>query len=207
MENDKPMEKTAGQTLKKIWRFVWNDNSIWSWIINAVLAFVLIKFVVYPGLGFALHTNHPVVAVISNSMQHQTDIDTWWSSMETAYGKFNITKEQFLSFKMSGGFNTGDIIILKGKKTQDIEVGDILVFRGGTPEPIIHRVVKKWESSGTYYFSTKGDRNSGQRNEEKEISQDRILGIGLFRIPYFGYVKIFFTDIVNHIRRNPASAG
>ncbi len=194
------MGKGARQTLKRIWKFIWNDNSIWSWIINAVLAFVLIKFVVYPGLGFALHTNHPVVAVISNSMQHQADFDTWWSSMEKAYGNFGITKEEFLSFKMSNGFNKGDIIILKGEKPQDIGLGDVLVFQGGTPEPIIHRVVKTWEAEGTYYFSTKGDGNSGQREEEKEISESQIVGTGFFRIRYVGYVKIFFTDLVSQIR-------
>lgn len=197
------MGKTAGQTFRKVWRFIWNDDSIWSWIINAVLAFVLIKFIVYPGLGFVLHTNNPVVAVISNSMQHQANFDTWWKSMEAAYGKFNITKEEFLTFKMGNGFNKGDIIILKGKKTQDIKLGEVLVFRGGAPEPIIHRVVKKWESGDTHYFATKGDRNAGQRDEEKEITEDRIIGTGLFRIPYVGYVKIIFTDLVNQIRGNP----
>ena len=197
------MGKGARQTLKRIWKFLWNDDSIWSWIINAVVAFVLIKFIVYPGLGFALHTNHPVVAVISNSMQHETDFDTWWNSMEQTYEKFGITKEEFLSFRMSNGFNKGDIIILKGKKPQDIEVGDVLVFQGTVPEPIIHRVVKKWEEEDTHYFSTKGDRNAGQREEEKEISESRTIGTGLIRIPYAGYVKILFTDAVNQIRGVP----
>ena len=199
------MGKTVGQVLRRIWKFIWNDDSIWSWLINAVLAFVLIKFLVYPGLGFVLHTNHPVVAVISSSMEHQADFDTWWSSMKSAYQKLNITKEQFLGFKMSGGFNTGDIIILKGKKPQDIQIGDIIVFRGSTPEPIIHRVVKKWEAGGIYHFSTKGDHNAGQRPEETEISQDRIVGTGYFRILYVGYVKIFFTNTINLLRGNPLS--
>ena len=199
------MGKKIWGILKKVWKFIWNDDSIWSWLINAVLAFVLIKFIVYPGLGFALHTNHPVVAVISSSMEHQGDFDTWWKSMEQTYQKFSITKEQFQSFGMSGGFNTGDIIILKGKRPQDIQIGDILVFQANTPEPIIHRVVNKTETDGTYYFSTKGDHNFGQRPEEVKISQDRIVGTGYFRIPYVGYVKIFFTNAVNQLRGNPAS--
>ena len=199
------MGKKFGEILKTVWKFIWNDDSIWSWLVNAVLAFVLIKFIVYPGLGFALHTNHPVVAVISSSMEHQADFDTWWTSMQAAYQKFSITKEQFQSFGMSGGFNTGDIIILQGKKPQDIQIGDILVFQANTPEPIIHRVVKKWETGGAYYFSTKGDHNFGQRPEETEISQDRIVGTGLFRIRYVGYVKMFFTDTVNQFKGNPAS--
>ena len=197
------MENIAWRTLKRVWKFIWNDDSVWSWIINAILAFVLIKFVVYPGLGLVLHTNHLVVAVISGSMEHQADFDTWWSSMEAAYGKFNVTKELFHSFKMSNGFDKGDIIMLRGKKPQEIEVGDVLVFQGGVPEPIIHRVVKKWKVDDAYYFSTKGDANFGQRPEEAEIGRDRLVGTGFFRIKYVGYVKIFFTKFVNQIRGNP----
>ncbi|MBI3036369.1 signal peptidase I [Candidatus Woesearchaeota archaeon] len=133
-------------------------------------------------------------------MQHQAGFDMWWKSMESFYEKHNISKEEFTKFRMSTGFNKGDIIILKGKKPEDVSIGDVIVFKAGSPEPIIHRVVSKWESQDKYYFATKGDRNAGQRDEEKEISQDRILGKGWLRVPYVGYVKIIFTDIVNSIR-------
>ena len=64
--------KNAKIVLKKLWNFIWNDNSIWSWIVNIILAFVIIKFIVYPGLGFLLSTTHPIVAVVSGSMEHKT---------------------------------------------------------------------------------------------------------------------------------------
>ena len=191
--------KTIKKITKRVWKFLWNDNSVWSWIFNAILAFVLIKFVVYPGLGLVLHTNHPVVAVISNSMQHQAEFETWWKSMERFYSKYNITKDEFTEFWVSKGFNKGDIIILKGKKPAAIGVGDVIVFDGDRPEPIIHRVVRKWESGGTYYFSTKGDRNVDQRGEEKEIKEDRLVGTAWLRVPYVGYIKIIFTQIVNSV--------
>ncbi len=57
--------------LKKIWYFIWEDDSIWSWIVNIILAFVIIKFIVYSGLGFMLSTSHPIVAVVSGSMEHK----------------------------------------------------------------------------------------------------------------------------------------
>lgn len=56
---------------KKIWHFLWEDNSVWSWIANIVVAFLLIKFLVYPGIGLAFGTKFPVVAVISSSMDHR----------------------------------------------------------------------------------------------------------------------------------------
>lgn len=58
------------KTAKKVWNFIWNDDSAWSWIANVILAFILIKFVVYPLLGLFLGTQLPVVAVISESMSH-----------------------------------------------------------------------------------------------------------------------------------------
>ena len=158
---------------RKVWNFLWKDNSIWSWIVNAIIAFVLIKFAVYPVLGAVLQTDHPVVAVISDSMQHYDDFETWWGSMGTFYGKYNISKEDFRNFGMSNGFNKGDIIILKGKKPEDVRAGDILVFQGSRPEPIIHRVVNVWNDSGKHYYATKGDRNAGQRDEEKAIGEER----------------------------------
>ena len=67
--------KNFKRTWKKIWYFIWEDNSIWSWIVNIILAFVLIKFIVYPGLGLILSTSHPVVAVVSESMEHNGNFD------------------------------------------------------------------------------------------------------------------------------------
>ena len=63
-------KKKVKKVLKGIWYFIWEDNSFWSWIVNIILAFVLIKFIVYPGLGFLLGTGFPIVAVISGSMDH-----------------------------------------------------------------------------------------------------------------------------------------
>jgi hypothetical protein len=67
-------KKDFKKLLKKIWYFIWEDNSAWSWIVNVIIAFILIKFIVYPGLGFFLSTTHPVVAVVSSSMEHNTVI-------------------------------------------------------------------------------------------------------------------------------------
>ena len=65
---------------KGIWYFIWEDNSLLSWIVNVILAFVLIKFIIYPGLGLLFSTSYPIVAVVSGSMEHQGNFDTWWGS-------------------------------------------------------------------------------------------------------------------------------
>ena len=184
--------------LKKTWHFIWEDNSIWSWIVNIILAFVLIKFIVYPGLGFLLNTSHPVVAVVSRSMEHNyMNLDKWWDSNEDWYLENDITKEDFTKFHFKNGFNKGDIFVLRGKQCKDLQVGEIVVFKSARPDPIIHRIVKKWEEDGNCYLQTKGDNNidsiSTSNLDETKISEDRLIGKALWRIPYLGYIKIGFV--------------
>ena len=67
------MNSEFKEMLKKIWRFVWENDSPLSWALNILIAFLLVKFIVYPGLGFILGTTHPVVAVVSGSMSHNLE--------------------------------------------------------------------------------------------------------------------------------------
>jgi hypothetical protein len=198
----------------KVWYFIWEDNSVWSWIVNIILAFVLIKFAVYPALGLMFGTTHPVVAVVSNSMQHNSLIadsavrqmlqhnssfDKWWYKSGKFYEENGITKDNFRMFTLKNGFSKGDIIILRGEKPQSLKIGDIIVFYGSEPDPIIHRVVEKWEEDGQLYFRTKGDNNEGFVPDELRISQSLIIGKAWFKLPWLGYVKIIFTEGINVI--------
>jgi len=188
--------------LKGLWYFIWDSNSIWSWMINIILAFILIKFVVYPLLGLVLATNYPIVAVVSGSMEHEGSFDDWWSSQATCsiddctqsiyYNNFNISKEEFRNFRFKNGFNMGDIMVLRGSSPENIKVGDVLVFKAGRPDPIIHRVIKVWEKDGTYYYQTKGDHNTDSFSslDEDEIHEDRVVGKAVARIPLLGWIKI-----------------
>ncbi len=184
---------------KDIWHFIWDDDSIWSWLVNIVLAFVLIKYIVYPGLGFLLGTSFPIVAVVSSSMHHDDSFDAWWANAKEWYEANGITKETFLAFPMRNGFNKGDIMILTGINPQTVETGDIIVFQSGKPDPIIHRIVRKIKEDGKTYYQTKGDNyvtnpTPIQTNgiDETRIPHDEriVKGKAVFRIPYLGYVKI-----------------
>ncbi|MBI2660283.1 signal peptidase I [Candidatus Woesearchaeota archaeon] len=192
---------------KKIWHFIWEDNSIWSWLANIVLAFVLIKYIVYPGLGFLLATTHPVVAVVSESMEHNADFSEWWESSGKWYASNGISKENFYEFPMKGGFNKGDIIVLKGKAPGNIGIGDIVVFWSAKKDPIIHRVVKKWQEESIYYFQTKGDNYKtnpvsirSSILDETMINQEQIVGNAVLRIPFLGYIKIWFVEFLNVLK-------
>ena len=194
-------------TLKKIWYFIWEDDSIWSWLVNIILAFVLIKYLIYPALGLVLHTSHPVVAVVSESMEHNVNFEDWWNNANSWYITNSISKEDFEKFSLRNGFNKGDIMMLKGKNPQNIKIGDIVVFWSAKKDPIIHRVVKKWRYNSIYYFQTKGDNYKTNPAsikssflDETNISQDQIVGSAFLRIPLLGYVKIWFVDTLNILK-------
>src|SRR3972149_5877636 len=126
----------------KVWYFLWEDDSIWSWIVNIVLAFIIIKFMIYPGLGLMFGTEFPIVAVISGSMEHDGSFEQWWNSQEKWYAEKGITENEFLDYPLKNGFNKGDLIVLFGAKPPQIQRGDIIVFKSYTKEPIIHRIIE-----------------------------------------------------------------
>ena len=190
---------------KNTWHFIWEDDSIWSWLVNIVLAFVLIKFIVYPGLGFVLSTTHPIVAVVSSSMEHDRSFDEWWDINKQWYIEMDLSNEYFSKSPFKNGFNKGDIMILKGEKPQDIKIGEVIVFQSKRPDPIIHRVVKKWKEEGTYYFQTKGDNNQDSFSspflDETRISEDKLVGKAICRVPLLGYIKIWFVQLIGLFQR------
>ena len=195
-------------TLKRIWDFLWNDDSILSWFASLLVAFVLIKFIIYPGLGLIFGTQFPIVAVVSSSMEHPGTFDEWWAVHEDFYLRNEISRTEFEEFPFRNGFNKGDIMIIFGVDPPDIKRGDILVFWSGKPYPIIHRVTKVWvdEETGERPYQTKGDNNRDQVRQppvldETDVRVEQIVGRAAFRIPYLGYVKIWFTDFLNLLIR------
>ena len=187
------------KTLEKSWNFIWHSDSLASWIVSFIIAFILVKYVIYFGLGLLLGTGYPIVAVVSGSMEHGgMDFDNWWEENKEWYEARDISQGEFSKFPFVNGFNKGDIMILVGKEAKDINSGDILVFEANSKHPVIHRVVEKWSDGGTYYFQTKGDNNpmSYPQLQETEIPEGKIIGKAVFKIPLLGWVKIIFTELI-----------
>lgn len=199
---DKWIKKT-GSSLYKFWYFVWNGEGILSWVTCFVLAYILIKFAVYPLLGVILGNPYPIVAVVSGSMEHDGSFDSWWSSQcnseikqSDLYSQINIDKQKFLEYQFKNGFNKGDLMVLIGDETP--EVGEVIVFdMPGRSYPIIHRVVEVKEDGK--FYKTKGDHNCGSDPLEKNISRDKLYGKAALRIPYLGWLKIGFVELINKI--------
>ena len=206
------MEKKWKQHSKKAWHFFWHGDSFASFFANILVAFLIIKFILYPLLGLTLGTSFPIVAVISESMEHglhdgqlcaqyfpefKESFDHYWDACGNWYEKQGISKQEFTQFQFEQGFNKGDVIVLWRADRNNIKIGTILIFQGSRPQPIIHRVVKIWQEDGKYYYQTKGDHNSGSiLSEETKIDESKIYGKGVLRIPYLGWVKILFVDLV-----------
>jgi len=169
-------------------------------MVNILLAFLLIKFIVYPGLGLVFGTSFPIVAVVSNSMEHHMQFDEWWAKNEDYYLSINITKYEFGEYAFKNGFNRGDIMFLLGKKPEDLKIGDVIVFQSKKPYPIIHRIIMK-DDMGMWVFQTKGDNNKAQIRDseldETRVLEKQILGKAVLRVPWLGYVKIWAVDLIN----------
>jgi len=193
-------EKKKKNTLGKIWYFIWEDDSLLSWIVNIILAFILVKFIIYPGLGFILGTSYPVVAVVSGSMEHdEPNFEEWWEQNRIWYGDNDITKDEFKEFNFKNGFNEGDIMVLYGTEPEDIKIGHVIVYASQQNNPpIIHRVVSV-EKNGDIFFRTKGDHNIIE--DKEQIPDENYLGRAVLRIPYLGWVKISFTHLIQFIMR------
>ncbi len=188
--------------IKRFWKFL-GEDSLASWIANVVVAFIVIYFVVYPGLGLILSTSLPVVAVVSGSMEHHGySFNDWWNMEKEYYVVRSINKENFEDFRFKNGFNKGDLMVLYGPEPKNIKVGDVIVYRSMSgANPIIHRVVSIENQTNEFYFRTKGDANSAL--DANPVTEDQIKDTGkaIIRIPYLGWVKIIFTDTILSFRR------
>ncbi len=216
--------RKIGILAQRVWHFLWEEDSAWSWIANIVIAFLIIRFIFYPVLGLALGTSYPIVAVVSESMEHglhqgvlcgdsyrnwKDSFNNYWDACGGWYEERSIAKEQFRDFPFPDGFDKGDVIILWRAKEKNTKVGDILVFRGNRPQPVIHRIVKvteeATEENEPRYYQTKGDHNRNSIEGdlgETRIDEERIIGKGVLRVPYLGWIKILFVEAVRPLGIN-----
>ncbi len=171
--------------LTTFWKFLKEDT--WqSWVVSLLLAFIIIKFVFFPGLSFAMGTSLPLVVVESCSMYHPDDFESWWSRNGPWYQRKAISETAFEDFPFHNGLNKGDIIVVTGRG--GYSMGDVIIFDSEFRYPLIHRVIDKEP------YGTKGDKNPGQLTPEKSIAEEQIRGKALMRIPALGWFKLIFFE-------------
>ena len=171
--------------IKKFWNFLKKDT--WqSWIVSLVLAFVLIKFILFPFLSWTFATPLPLVVVESCSMYHQDDFDSWWSRNGPWYESRGISMEDFRAYTLKNGLNKGDIVLVSGRG--DYEQGDVLIFNSQYRYPLIHRLVRLEP------YDTKGDNNFAQLLGETDIQPSQFVGRAVARVPGLGWIKLIFFE-------------
>ena len=137
------------------------------------------------------------------------NFDEYWDVCGDWYvSNKHITPKIFEKYTIHNGFKKGDIIIVWGRFTP--KLGDIIIFQPNpdsrAPRPIIHRIVDINEDNT---YQTKGDHNPQQltpsnnayKTDETNIKQEQIIGKAIIKIPYLGWIKIWFTDLINAFRR------
>jgi len=185
--------------LNKFWFIVWKDDSLKGWFISVIFIFVIIKFIFFPTLSLTTGTTLPLAIVESCSMYHQgnllSNFDNWWENHESKYSPHIINQLDFQDFIFRNGFNKGDILFIVKAKPEKLEVGDVIIFNGGTGTPIIHRIIEIKKENDGYLFSTIGDNNNGQLSFEKNIQKEQLVGKAVFKIaPYIGWGKLIFYE-------------
>jgi len=153
---------------------------------------VFMAFAVKQTLAVALSSDMPVVAVLSQSMEHD---DAQATHYEWLDDKLGYSEDYVDSWPVPTGFMVGDMPVIQG--SDEYEVGDVIVYSVPCEDypsscdiPIIHRIIEV-NADGTY--QTKGDNNMHQLPYEFSVSKDQIHGKVIGVVPKLGYFKVMLT--------------
>ena len=87
----------------------------------------------------------------------------------------------------------GDVVIIEKNRDFDhLDVDQVIAYKKGNII-VVHRLVKKIQVEGKYYFYTKGDANNDIDNYE--ITEDMFIGIVNIKIPYIGYPTVWIDSL------------
>ena len=161
-----------------------------------IILFLIIKF----SISFS-----PMIIYDSCSMYHESDFNTWWENNKEFYEENQITESEFNNFPIKNGFNKGDVIFLW--KKESYAIGEVILVNPNeeslAKNPIMHRIVSMnpVETKGDNNLQQLNVENNMQKIDETNIQNERILGKALFRIPYYGFTKLVFFEMINKGQR------
>jgi hypothetical protein len=177
---------------KKIWHFLWDEESILSYVVFIAIAFVLLKFMVFPAVLMVTGYSD-IAAVVSGSMYHG---DKNFNHSYNDWLYFNgYTQEQVSAWPYQNGLNVGDVILVKPFPSEQIQVGDVILFYAPQGQ-IIHRVIETKQVGNDTFFTTKGDANVASLTVEHDIPYSEIKGKLVSTIPFLGYPKVALNAIL-----------
>ncbi len=105
-------------------------------------------------------------------------------------GLFTYSSITVATTSMQPKINRGDIIISKKlSKKNIIEVGDVIVYKSGNNQLIVHRVVKIKDKN---HYYTKGDNNN--TIDQDIVSKNNVIGKAKVKIPLLGMPTIWIKE-------------
>ena len=108
-------------------------------------------------------------------------------------GYFKYHAIAIASGSMTPNINKGDVVVIeKNNDYEHIDIGQVLAYKKGNII-VVHRIIKKVEVEGKYYFYTKGDANDTEDNYD--ITEDMVIGIVNIKIPYIGYPTVWLNSL------------
>lgn len=125
------------EKLKKFWNFLRSDS--WaSFFVVLVLAFILIKYVLFPTLSFLTGAPLPLVIVESCSMYHSDNWEEIFGSADVCYngetelsligGSFEILEGGFVEGIEGVGFVEDSVPSFREIDSSEAEIGDYVVY-------------------------------------------------------------------------------
>ncbi len=99
-----------------------------------------------------------------------------------------------LTPSMEPAYSVGDMVFVKIKKADKINVGDVITFNPSADSEayLTHRVTEKienYEGTGVTCFRTKGDANDSE--DQFLIDEERVIGTVSAGVPKLGYIVRF----------------
>jgi hypothetical protein len=188
----KKKPQNSGNIFKKIYNFLWVSENPWSYVAFIIVAFILLRFIVFP--VFLYSTGYSdVAAVVSGSMRHD---GVQFNHTFGTWLEFNgFTQEELSKWPYQDGLAIGDVIFVKVTAPEDIKVGDVVLFNSRQGQ-IIHRVVFIDKVNNEYFYTTKGDANPAISSIEKNLPYSSIKGELVNKIPFLGYPKVVLNYII-----------
>lgn len=108
-------------------------------------------------------------------------------------GYFKYYMVAIASGSMTPNINKGDVVIIeKTNKYEEIEVGQVMAYKYNNVI-VVHRVIRKINDNGNYYFYTKGDNNQDEDNYP--IKEDMVIGVVDVKIPYIGIPTVWLNSL------------
>jgi signal peptidase len=114
-----------------------------------------------------------------------------------------LTSGMFRYYSLTIGSNSmapeirkGDIIIvhkIEDAKKPKIKTGRVLVFKQ-SEKTVVHRLIRKAESNGKYYYYTKGDNNNSE--DAWVVPTEDVIGIATIKIPFIGWPTVLLSELV-----------